>query len=201
LIDFDRLGEPPPYCKTYDFSGEYINTSHKFYAECPAGRLGIPVCIDIGIDGCLQRWMLLSCTNLPITPGDILELGTHKGLSTTIIALARHRRRGHYGGTGEGWSLPCLDPAGPPGIVSVERKAPPIAAASLELKAGPSIATAPATVAARLQAALDWLFADAGFGRGNELTLIYGQPRLWRAPRRSRISPPKWYNAGEHYRL
>jgi hypothetical protein len=47
----DQIGRPQPYEKTYKFEGEYLNDKHRRIGIAPTGRMGIPVCIDIGIDG------------------------------------------------------------------------------------------------------------------------------------------------------
>ncbi|MGD9814278.1 MAG: methyltransferase domain-containing protein [Hyphomonadaceae bacterium] len=55
--------------------------------------MGIPHCIDLGIDGYLLRDDARKIFELAfIAPGNVLELGTHKGLSTTIIARALAQR-------------------------------------------------------------------------------------------------------------
>jgi hypothetical protein len=89
-LNFDEIGRGAPYRKTYNFAGPYINAAHKVYADCPTGRFGNPVCIDIGLDGYLQHGDALKLYEMAFhAPGDILELGTHKGLSTSILAQAR----------------------------------------------------------------------------------------------------------------
>ena len=78
-----------PYKKTYDFPGDYINDHHKFFTTCPRGRMGIDFIINIGIDGYLLPEDALKLYELAyFCKGDILELGTFKGLSTFIIAQA-----------------------------------------------------------------------------------------------------------------
>ncbi|MCP4712804.1 MAG: hypothetical protein GY869_29605, partial [Planctomycetes bacterium] len=89
FVTFDRLGQSAPYKKTYAFDGEYINDNHKYYAECPTGLRGIETNIDIGIDGYLQAADALKLYELAyFCNGDVLELGTHKGLSTSILCQA-----------------------------------------------------------------------------------------------------------------
>jgi predicted O-methyltransferase YrrM len=93
-IEFDKLGSPAAYKKTHDFVGEFINDDHRFYSTCPTGRMAIPVCIDVGIDGYLQRGDALKLYELAyFCEGEILELGTHKGLSTSILAQSRYESR------------------------------------------------------------------------------------------------------------
>ena len=56
--------------------------------------MGIEVCIDTGIEGYLQRADALKMYELAyFSSGDVLELGTHKGLSTSIIAGALNDRQ------------------------------------------------------------------------------------------------------------
>jgi len=88
-LEFSELGCPGTYRPTYSFTNEYINENHKFYATCPTGRYNIDVCIDIGIDGFIQHAEALKIYELAYyAEGNILELGTHKGLSATIICQA-----------------------------------------------------------------------------------------------------------------
>lgn len=88
-VTLENCGPPQPYTKTFGFAGEFINDYHRMLASAPTGRMGIPVCIDIGIDGYLQRGDALKIYELAhFSHGDVLELGTHKGLSTSIIAHA-----------------------------------------------------------------------------------------------------------------
>ncbi len=84
-----------PYAPTHDLPGNFINPSHEYFSTCPTGGMGIAVCIDTGIAGYLQRADALKIYELAFfSDGDVLELGTHKGLSTSIIALALHDRGG-----------------------------------------------------------------------------------------------------------
>jgi predicted O-methyltransferase YrrM len=83
----DQIGLPQPYDKTHYFEGEFINDSHRRIGIAPLGRMGIPICIDLGIDGYLQREEALKLYELAyFNKGDALELGTHKGLSASLIA-------------------------------------------------------------------------------------------------------------------
>ena len=83
----DQIGLPQPYEKTHKFEGEFINDNHRKIGIAPTGRMGIPICIDIGIDGYLQREEALKLYELAyFNKGDAIELGTHKGLSASIIA-------------------------------------------------------------------------------------------------------------------
>jgi hypothetical protein len=51
----DQIGLPQPYAKTHKFEGEFINDNHRRIGTAPLGHMGIPICIDLGIDGYLQR--------------------------------------------------------------------------------------------------------------------------------------------------
>jgi SAM-dependent methyltransferase len=95
---FMQLGELgsrfPSYERTFEFPGEFINESHKFFSTCPL-REGI--LIDIRdrttagsiIEGWLQRADALKLYEIAyFVTGDILELGSYHGLSTSILARA-----------------------------------------------------------------------------------------------------------------
>jgi predicted O-methyltransferase YrrM len=85
----DAIGEYVSYNRTHSFDGEHISQFHKDLAAAPLGRMGIPICIDIGADGYLQRPEALKLYEMAyFSSGDVLELGTHKGLSTKIMARA-----------------------------------------------------------------------------------------------------------------
>ena len=75
---FDR-----PYQRTFDFPGDYINAAHHRFATCQQdGGL-----IDVGIEGWLLPDDALKLYEMVyFADGDILELGTYKGLSTSIMA-------------------------------------------------------------------------------------------------------------------
>jgi len=89
----DQLGQPAPYAPSVD--SPVVRTGQKPIFEAPLGRLGIPINLDLGLDGYLQREDALKIFELAfIAPGDVLELGTHKGLSTSIIARALEERGG-----------------------------------------------------------------------------------------------------------
>ncbi len=86
---FEELGIARPYRKTYRFDGDYINEHHRHFATCPTGRNGISACIDIGVNGYLQRGDALKLYELAyFCAGDILEIGTFNGLSASIMAQA-----------------------------------------------------------------------------------------------------------------
>lgn len=76
---------PTPYRPTYPIDGPYINAQHASYASAPTkGAL-----IDLGIAGWLRVEDALKLYELAYcSSGDVLELGTHQGLSTSILAQA-----------------------------------------------------------------------------------------------------------------
>jgi predicted O-methyltransferase YrrM len=76
-----------PFMKTYDYQGYFINESHQ--------RLALARChdnsemINLGIEGWLPKAEVLKLYEIAyFCPGDIIELGTYKGLSTSILAEA-----------------------------------------------------------------------------------------------------------------
>ncbi|MGY4377907.1 hypothetical protein ACVWZ3_005546 [Bradyrhizobium sp. i1.3.6] len=78
-----------------DYSGDIINASHQHLADAPLGHQGVEFLIELGITGYLRRGDALKLYDLAFrAPGDILEAGTNKGLSTSILAQAVHDR-GH----------------------------------------------------------------------------------------------------------
>lgn len=92
-LALDQIGAPAPYRPSFQFSGPAINSAHGEILRSPLGRLGIPINIDLGIDGYLQRADALKIYELAFfSVGDALELGTHKGLSASIIARALNDR-------------------------------------------------------------------------------------------------------------
>jgi len=95
-----------PYRKTFRFPGRHIGRFHKKLAHAPDGRMGVPGLIDIGVDGYLWKEEALKLYEIAyFARGDVLELGTFRGLSTSIIAHALHDR-------GSGKLITCdLDPA------------------------------------------------------------------------------------------
>lgn len=96
-MNFDRLGVAALYKKTFAYDGDYINDRHRYYGECKTGFAGNPHCIDIGSVGFLQRPDALKIYELAyFCNGDILDLGTHHGLSTSIMlgALQDSGRQG-----------------------------------------------------------------------------------------------------------
>ncbi len=87
FIEPDKLGSRVPvYKPTYDFQGPFINKEHEFYSTC---KLRDNMHVDVGIPGWLWRWDALKLYELAyFTTGDILELGTYQGLSTSILTQA-----------------------------------------------------------------------------------------------------------------
>lgn len=87
LIPFDQLGRVnPPYKPTHVFSGDYINEHHQLYANCPVMH---GILIDLGIKGWLRRADALKLYEMAyFAEGDILELGCHHGLSTSVLSTA-----------------------------------------------------------------------------------------------------------------
>jgi len=76
-----------PYQKTYNFDGTFINQSHHRLALSRMHQHAD--IINIGIDGWLILADALKLYELAFfCKGDIIELGTYKGLSTTIMAEA-----------------------------------------------------------------------------------------------------------------
>jgi predicted O-methyltransferase YrrM len=81
------------YQHTFPFAGEFIDAEQARIASAPLGRMGIARCIDLGIDGYLTRDEALKLYEIArFARGDILELGTFRGLSTSIMARALHAR-------------------------------------------------------------------------------------------------------------
>jgi SAM-dependent methyltransferase len=77
----------PDYRKTVDFPGRYINDHHSYYYHCPL-KGGI---LDIGIEGWLLRADALKVYEMGyFSKGDILEIGSYRGLSTSILSQANH---------------------------------------------------------------------------------------------------------------
>jgi cephalosporin hydroxylase len=74
-----------PYIKTFDFPGEFINDQHRALVSNVASN-GM---IDIGVEGWLLPADALKLYELVyFCGGDVLELGTYRGLSTSICAQA-----------------------------------------------------------------------------------------------------------------
>jgi hypothetical protein len=82
----------PSYAPTFRFSGTYVNKSHEQFVNCePSGDVLLSLCMDSGpvIQGWLRRADALKLFELAyFSPGDILELGSYQGLSTSVMARA-----------------------------------------------------------------------------------------------------------------
>ena len=84
----------PSYYPTFDFAGAFINESHEYYSACPI-RDGILIEIKDHpssgsvIEGWLRREDSLKLYEIAYcVAGDILELGSYHGLSTSILSRA-----------------------------------------------------------------------------------------------------------------
>lgn len=93
-VSFGSFGvKPSSYQKTFNFAGAYVDDYHRFLGTCPLrGAL-----IDIGIPGWLRREDALKLYECGyFTRGNILEFGTNRGLSATILAksLIKAKRSG-----------------------------------------------------------------------------------------------------------
>jgi hypothetical protein len=94
----DAIGSAVPYVPTHPFEGEFISQFHRKLGSAPMGRMDLPFLIDIGIDGYLSRDEALKLYEMAyFSSGDVLELGTHKGLSTKIMAQAITDAGAHQG--------------------------------------------------------------------------------------------------------
>ena len=96
-ITFDNLATLlPTYAPTFfgpTTSHGYINSSHAEIASAPSGRMGLAFLIDLGIDGFLLHEDALKLYEMTFfADGDVLEIGTHQGLSTSIMAKALQDR-------------------------------------------------------------------------------------------------------------
>lgn len=76
----------PPYRKTFDFPGEFIDSSHAAYARATSSGL-----IETGIPGWLRPADALKLYEMAyFSQGPILELGAYQGLSTSILAQGQY---------------------------------------------------------------------------------------------------------------
>ncbi|WP_198000236.1 class I SAM-dependent methyltransferase [Gimesia alba] len=94
--ELDQLGVTlPEYLPTFDFPGAYIDSSHAVYAECPVNEDDL-VQVEKSwwslrkmFPGWLRRADALKLYEMAyFVQGDILEVGSYHGLSTTILAEA-----------------------------------------------------------------------------------------------------------------
>ena len=85
-LPLDRLGlEARPYLPTYDETGFPVDEFHRELASCPMNG----IVIDLGIEGWLQQADALKLYELGYhAPGDILEFGTYRGLSSYLLSKA-----------------------------------------------------------------------------------------------------------------
>lgn len=85
----DEIGPPQPYKKSFPFIGPFASAYQYRIAAAPGGRMDQPFWIDLGVDGYLLHSEAMKLYELAyFSDGDVLELGTYKGLSTSIIARA-----------------------------------------------------------------------------------------------------------------
>ncbi|MFG1426096.1 class I SAM-dependent methyltransferase, partial [Roseixanthobacter glucoisosaccharinicivorans] len=74
-----------PYRPTYAWTGPYLNAQQARYAAAPRNRM----LIDLGIPGWLRVEDALKLYEMAFfSAGNVLELGTNRGLSTSVIATA-----------------------------------------------------------------------------------------------------------------
>lgn len=90
----EELGKRPgDYKPTFDFAGAYIDETHQSFDSCPLHDDGFTINWDPEIAGWLQREDALKIYEMAyFSNGDILELGSYHGLSTSIISLANLKR-------------------------------------------------------------------------------------------------------------
>lgn len=94
-MSLEELGSRmPPYAPTYDFASPYIDGEHERIANYPL-RDGFLIRMRTGrwfpryVPGWLRREDALKLYELAyFAGGDVLELGSHQGLSTAILARA-----------------------------------------------------------------------------------------------------------------
>jgi len=75
----------PPYRPTFTEFDTFINDQHRYYNECPMRG----IIIEVAIEGALRRADALKLYEMGYyATGDILEFGTNRGLSISILAGA-----------------------------------------------------------------------------------------------------------------
>lgn len=75
----------PPYRPTFTSFDQFINDQHHYYNECPTKG----ILVEVGIQGTLRREDALKLYEMAYyATGDILEFGTNRGLSISILARA-----------------------------------------------------------------------------------------------------------------
>jgi len=83
-----------PYIPTFKFNGEYINNNHRYYSMCSKNG---DVCINTDIEGWLHAADALKIYEITyFSRGDILNLGTFKGLSASVIVQAIKDSNNYY---------------------------------------------------------------------------------------------------------
>lgn len=102
-MELDRLGTlPTPYRATHAFTGDYVDDFHRAISELPLqGGMTIEMktrrWFGRVIPGWLQPADALKLYEMAyFATGDVLELGSYQGLSTSIMARAI-RNGGHHG--------------------------------------------------------------------------------------------------------
>ena len=85
-MERDELGKvAPPYRPTFIGFDQFINDQHRYYNECPMKG----IVIEVAIEGTLRRADALKLYEMGYyATGDILEFGTNRGLSISILAGA-----------------------------------------------------------------------------------------------------------------
>jgi hypothetical protein len=85
-MESNELGRViPPYRPTFAKFDTFINDQHRYYNECPMRG----IIIEVAIQGALRRADALKLYEMGYyATGDILEFGTNRGLSISILAGA-----------------------------------------------------------------------------------------------------------------
>jgi predicted O-methyltransferase YrrM len=92
-VALDQCGAVRPWVKTFRYLGRWLDYRHAYFGNAPGGRMGVSFCIDIGIDGYLTNADAAKLYELAyFGRGDVLELGTARGLSASIISAALRAR-------------------------------------------------------------------------------------------------------------
>ena len=79
-VEIQDCGAWRAYVKTFRFPGKYISGFHAQLAGAPLGRMGVPFCIDLGVDGFLARDEAMKLYELAFfAPGDVLGAGHVQG--------------------------------------------------------------------------------------------------------------------------
>jgi predicted O-methyltransferase YrrM len=82
------------YQPTFDFEGDYINGAHRYFSDCPVNDNNLiqvrhPLRRSSILSGYLLREDALKLYELAyFVKGNILELGSYRGLSTSILSRA-----------------------------------------------------------------------------------------------------------------